>query len=150
ESLRESGEAMSTRRSERQPKGWRRGALQRFSKRLRRWRGGKCQHGATCLTPHSLNPPGKRNASRIRYKSITAKEDFVQRFKTESKHVKGAPECMIISRFMHDITNHELIKRLHDNIPKSVDENTSNQARKKTLPAWKQQEVGRKQNFDRK
>nr|GFB90188.1 reverse transcriptase domain-containing protein [Tanacetum cinerariifolium] len=26
----------------------------------------------------------------------------------------------------------------------------SNQARKKTLPAWKQQEVGRKQNFDRK
>ncbi|GJW36875.1 reverse transcriptase domain-containing protein [Tanacetum coccineum] len=26
---------------------------------------------------------------------------------------------------------------------------TSNQARKKTLPAWKQQEVGRKQKFDR-
>ncbi|GJS05396.1 reverse transcriptase domain-containing protein [Tanacetum coccineum] len=90
-------------------------------------------------------------------------EDFVQRFKTESRHVKGAPECMRISGFMHRITNPELIKRLHDNIPKLVDEMmrvttafhrgevaASNQARKKTLPAWKQQEAGRKQNFDRR
>ncbi|GKF55607.1 hypothetical protein Tco_0165947 [Tanacetum coccineum] len=58
---------------------------------------------------------------------------------------------------MHGITNPELIKRLHDNIPKSVDEMmrvttsflrgevaASNQARKKTLPAWKQQEVLRR------
>ncbi|GJR60723.1 hypothetical protein Tco_1502885 [Tanacetum coccineum] len=90
-------------------------------------------------------------------------EDFVQRFKTESRHVKGAPECMRISGFMHEITNPELIKCFHDNILKSVDEMmrvtimflrgevaVSNQARKKTLPAWKQQEAGRKQNFDRK
>ncbi|GKE79581.1 hypothetical protein Tco_1545701, partial [Tanacetum coccineum] len=49
-------------------------------------------------------------------------EDFVQRFKNESRHVKGAPECTRISGFMHRITNPELIKRLHDNIPKSVDE----------------------------
>ncbi|GJY87445.1 reverse transcriptase domain-containing protein [Tanacetum coccineum] len=49
-------------------------------------------------------------------------EDFVQRFKAESRHVKGAPECMRISGFMHGIANPELIKRLHDNIPKSVDE----------------------------
>ncbi|GJX15413.1 reverse transcriptase domain-containing protein [Tanacetum coccineum] len=90
-------------------------------------------------------------------------EDFVQRFKTESRHVKGAPECMRISGFMHGITNLELIKRLHDNIPKSVDEMmrvttaflrgevvASNQVRKKTLSAWKQQEAGRKQNFDKR
>ncbi|GKB59153.1 reverse transcriptase domain-containing protein [Tanacetum coccineum] len=32
-------------------------------------------------------------------------EDFVQRFKTECRHVKGAPECMRIYRFMHEITN---------------------------------------------
>nr|GFA57268.1 reverse transcriptase domain-containing protein [Tanacetum cinerariifolium] len=70
---------------------------------------------------------------------------------------------MRISIFMHGITNPELIKRLHDNIPKSVDETmmvtttflggevaASNQARKKTLPPWKQQDVGRKQNFDRR
>ncbi|GJY75942.1 hypothetical protein Tco_0481058 [Tanacetum coccineum] len=90
-------------------------------------------------------------------------EDFVQRFKSESRHVKAASECMRISGFMHGITNPELIKRLHDKILKSVDEMTrttiaflrgevaaSNQARKKTLPTWKQQEIGRKQNFNKR
>ncbi|GKA35814.1 reverse transcriptase domain-containing protein [Tanacetum coccineum] len=64
---------------------------------------------------------------------------------------------------MHGITNPELIKRLHDNIPKSVDEMmrvtttflrgevaASNQARKKAPPTLRQQEVGRKQNFNRR
>ncbi|GJR44693.1 hypothetical protein Tco_1312796 [Tanacetum coccineum] len=90
-----------------------------------------------------------------------SREDFVQRFIVESRHVKGAPECMRIFGFMHGITNPELIKRLHDNNPKSIDEMmrvtivflrgevaASNQARKKAPPTWKQQEVGRKQNFD--
>ncbi|GJU28265.1 reverse transcriptase domain-containing protein [Tanacetum coccineum] len=63
-------------------------------------------------------------------------EDFVQRFKAKSRHVKGALECMRIFGFMHGITNPELIKRLHDNIPKSVDE--------------MMREVGRKQNFDKR
>ncbi|GJW50304.1 reverse transcriptase domain-containing protein, partial [Tanacetum coccineum] len=49
-------------------------------------------------------------------------EDFVRRFKMESRDVKGASKVMRISRFMHGITNPELIKRLHDKIPKSVDE----------------------------
>nr|GEX85061.1 reverse transcriptase domain-containing protein [Tanacetum cinerariifolium] len=79
------------------------------------------------------------------------------------RHVKGAPECMRILGFMHGINNPELIKLLHDNIPKSLDKmmrvTTSflrgkvagfNQARKKALSAWKQQEARRKQNFDRK
>ncbi|GKA90035.1 hypothetical protein Tco_0811847 [Tanacetum coccineum] len=90
-------------------------------------------------------------------------EDFVQRFKSESRHVKGAPECMRISGFMHGITNPKLIKRLYENILKSVDEMmrattaflrgevlASNQVRKKTLPAWKQHETERKQNFDKR
>ncbi|GKA64355.1 hypothetical protein Tco_0763961 [Tanacetum coccineum] len=37
-------------------------------------------------------------------------------------HVSRALECMRISGFMHDITNPDLIKKLNDNIPKSVDE----------------------------
>ncbi|GKF27482.1 reverse transcriptase domain-containing protein [Tanacetum coccineum] len=99
----------------------------------------------------------------IKQREGESTEDFMQRFKAKSRHVKGAPKCMRISEFMHGITNPKLIKRLHDNIPKSVDEMmrattaflrgelaASNQARKKTLPAWKQQEVGRKQSFDRK
>ncbi|GJW15046.1 hypothetical protein Tco_0019179 [Tanacetum coccineum] len=81
-------------------------------------------------------------------------------FKIESRDVKGAPEVMRISGFMHGITNPELINRLHDKIPKLIDEmmkkTTSilrrevaadNQERKKSLLPWKQQEAGLKQNF---
>ncbi|GKA76550.1 reverse transcriptase domain-containing protein [Tanacetum coccineum] len=49
-------------------------------------------------------------------------KDSMQRFKAESRGVKRAPECMRIFGFMHGITNPELIKRLYENIPKSVDE----------------------------
>ncbi|GKC22563.1 reverse transcriptase domain-containing protein, partial [Tanacetum coccineum] len=49
-------------------------------------------------------------------------EDFVRRYKLEIKDVKGAPECMRISGFVHEITNPKLIKRLHDKIPKTIDE----------------------------
>ncbi|GJW01868.1 reverse transcriptase domain-containing protein [Tanacetum coccineum] len=79
-------------------------------------------------------------------------EDFKQRYKSESGNVKGAPECMRISRFVHGITNPELIKRFHKKIPKTVDEMmqvatsflqgqeaVSNQERKKAPPAWKHQ-----------
>nr|GEU80734.1 reverse transcriptase domain-containing protein [Tanacetum cinerariifolium] len=58
----------------------------------------------------------------IKQREGESTEDFVQRFKYESRHVKRAPECMRILGFKHGITNPELIKRLHDNIPKSVDE----------------------------
>ncbi|GKB54765.1 hypothetical protein Tco_0905518, partial [Tanacetum coccineum] len=80
-------------------------------------------------------------------------ENFVRRYKLESRDVKGAPECMRISRFLHGITNPELIKRLHDKIPTTMDEMmrvttsflrgevaTSNHERKKSFPPWKQQE----------
>ncbi|GJV91728.1 reverse transcriptase domain-containing protein [Tanacetum coccineum] len=49
-------------------------------------------------------------------------EEFMRRYKLECRDVKGAPECMKISGFMHGITNPELIKRLHHNIPRSMDE----------------------------
>nr|GEX35546.1 reverse transcriptase domain-containing protein [Tanacetum cinerariifolium] len=38
-------------------------------------------------------------------------KDFVRRYKLQNRDVKRAPECMRISRFMHGITNPELIKR---------------------------------------
>ncbi|GJW69495.1 hypothetical protein Tco_0126412 [Tanacetum coccineum] len=60
---------------------------------------------------------------------------------------------MRISGFVHGITNPELIKRLNDKIPKTVDEMirvatsflrrevaASNHERKKSFPPWKQQE----------
>lgn len=49
-------------------------------------------------------------------------EDFMERFKKECRHVKGAPEVLKISGFMHRINNPVLIKRLHDNIPRTIDE----------------------------
>ncbi|GJU47458.1 reverse transcriptase domain-containing protein [Tanacetum coccineum] len=87
-------------------------------------------------------------------------EDSVRRFKIESRDVKGAPEVMRISGFMHGIMNPELIKHLHDKIPKFVDEiwkittaflrgevAAGNQEHKKTFPPWKQQDAGHGQNF---
>ncbi|GJV73998.1 reverse transcriptase domain-containing protein [Tanacetum coccineum] len=96
----------------------------------------------------------------IRQRDGESTEEFVRRYKLECRDVKGAPECMKISGFMHGITNPELIKRLHDKIPKSVDEMmrvtttflrgevaASNRERKKSFPSWKQQEANQKQNF---
>ncbi|GJU87030.1 reverse transcriptase domain-containing protein [Tanacetum coccineum] len=58
----------------------------------------------------------------IKQREGESTEDFVKRYKLESRDVKGAPECMRISGFVHGITNPELIKRLHDKITKTVDE----------------------------
>ncbi|GJZ33283.1 reverse transcriptase domain-containing protein [Tanacetum coccineum] len=47
-------------------------------------------------------------------------EDFIERFKVEIGRMKGAPECMWISGFMHGVNNLELTKLLNtrSNIPK--------------------------------
>ncbi|GKA51800.1 reverse transcriptase domain-containing protein [Tanacetum coccineum] len=58
----------------------------------------------------------------IKQREGESTEDFVKRYKLESRDVNGAPECMRISGFVHGITNPELIKRLHDKIPKTVNE----------------------------
>nr|GEX54641.1 reverse transcriptase domain-containing protein [Tanacetum cinerariifolium] len=41
-------------------------------------------------------------------------EDFMERFKIETGRMKGAPECMRISIFMHGVNNPELTKRLNE------------------------------------
>nr|GEY99114.1 reverse transcriptase domain-containing protein [Tanacetum cinerariifolium] len=58
----------------------------------------------------------------IKQRNEESTEELVRRYKLECMDVKGAPKCMKISRFMHRITNPELIKQLHDKIPKSIDE----------------------------
>ncbi|GJQ96258.1 reverse transcriptase domain-containing protein [Tanacetum coccineum] len=86
----------------------------------------------------------------IKQREGDSTEDFVQKFKIKSRDVKGAPEVMRISGFMQGIINPELIKCLHDKIPKSVDEiwkittaflrgevAAGNEERKKTFPPWK-------------
>ncbi|GKE38321.1 reverse transcriptase domain-containing protein [Tanacetum coccineum] len=49
-------------------------------------------------------------------------KDFMKRFKVETRRVKGAPECMRISRFMHGVNNPELTKRLNEHVPKTMEE----------------------------
>ncbi|GJS08135.1 hypothetical protein Tco_0364931 [Tanacetum coccineum] len=86
--------------------------------------------------------------------------DFMERYKAEILDVEGAPECMKISGFMHGITHPELIKRLYEKIPRSMNEmyrvTTSflqgevaafSYSRKKALAPWKQPEGGNKPNF---
>ncbi|GJT40780.1 hypothetical protein Tco_0940645 [Tanacetum coccineum] len=99
---------------------------------------------------------------RIRYFELPKKSRMPSNVKTYDRsgdpedHLKIFQEATKVERLMHGITNPELIKRLHDNISKSVDEimrvtttflkgevAASNQARKKTLLAWKQQESPR-------
>ncbi|GJX74604.1 reverse transcriptase domain-containing protein [Tanacetum coccineum] len=49
-------------------------------------------------------------------------EDFMKRFKVKTGRMKGAPECMRISRFMHGVNNPELTKRLNEHVPKTMEE----------------------------
>ncbi|GKE96839.1 reverse transcriptase domain-containing protein, partial [Tanacetum coccineum] len=47
---------------------------------------------------------------------------FMDRFKSESSHIKGVPPVLRISAFMHGHGHLELAKKLNDKIPKTVDE----------------------------
>nr|GEV40357.1 reverse transcriptase domain-containing protein [Tanacetum cinerariifolium] len=50
-------------------------------------------------------------------------EDFMERFKTETGRMKGAPECMRIFGFMKGgVNNPELTKRLNEHVPKTMEE----------------------------
>nr|GEX00551.1 reverse transcriptase domain-containing protein [Tanacetum cinerariifolium] len=49
-------------------------------------------------------------------------KDFMERFKVETRRMKGAPECMRIFGFMHGVNNPELTKRLNEHVPKTMEE----------------------------
>ncbi|GKC88510.1 reverse transcriptase domain-containing protein [Tanacetum coccineum] len=96
----------------------------------------------------------------IKQKDGESMENFMERYKAKILDVEGAPECMKISGFMHGITHPELIKRLYEKIPRSMDEmyrvTTSflqgevaafSHSRKKAPAPWKQPEGGNKPNF---
>nr|GEW27167.1 reverse transcriptase domain-containing protein [Tanacetum cinerariifolium] len=58
----------------------------------------------------------------IKQKDGETIEDFIERFKVETGRMKGAPECMWISGFMHGVNNPELTKRLNEHVPKTTEE----------------------------
>ncbi|GKA12586.1 hypothetical protein Tco_0692132 [Tanacetum coccineum] len=49
-------------------------------------------------------------------------EEFMERFKLETKRMKGAPECIRIFGFMHGVNNPELTKCLNEHVPKTMEE----------------------------
>ncbi|GJU60937.1 hypothetical protein Tco_1238703 [Tanacetum coccineum] len=49
-------------------------------------------------------------------------EEFMERFKVETGRMKGAPECMRISGFMHGVNNPELTKCLNEHVLKIMEE----------------------------
>ncbi|GKC55342.1 hypothetical protein Tco_1078087 [Tanacetum coccineum] len=54
------------------------------------------------------------------YKDLKAA--FLAYFMQQNKRMKGAPECMRISGFMHRVNNPELTKRLNEHVPKTMEE----------------------------
>ncbi|GKD71379.1 reverse transcriptase domain-containing protein [Tanacetum coccineum] len=48
-------------------------------------------------------------------------EDFMKWFKVETGRMKGAPECMQISRFMHGVNNPKLTKCLNEHVLKTME-----------------------------
>ncbi|GKB46965.1 reverse transcriptase domain-containing protein [Tanacetum coccineum] len=99
----------------------------------------------------------------VKQKERESTKAFMERFTSESLMFKGAPELMRISGFLHGITYPGLIRRLNDNIPKTVDEMMNitkafiigekaavNKSKRRGQP-WKQQDFHKphqEQNFD--
>ncbi|GJU17854.1 reverse transcriptase domain-containing protein [Tanacetum coccineum] len=88
-------------------------------------------------------------------------EDFMERFKVETGRLKGAPECMKISGFMHGVNNPELTKRLNKHVPKTMEEmmtfttafiqgETAAASKKKGHAPWKPQDQPKQHVSERK
>nr|GEV75368.1 hypothetical protein [Tanacetum cinerariifolium] len=58
----------------------------------------------------------------IKQKDGETIKDFMEWFKVKTEPMKGASECMRISRFMHGVNNLELTKRLNEHVPKTMEE----------------------------
>nr|GEV25833.1 hypothetical protein [Tanacetum cinerariifolium] len=58
----------------------------------------------------------------IKQKDGETIKDFMERFKVETGHMKGALECMRIFRFIDGVNNPELTKRLNEHVPKTMEE----------------------------
>nr|GEW99282.1 reverse transcriptase domain-containing protein [Tanacetum cinerariifolium] len=88
-------------------------------------------------------------------------EDFMKRFKAETGRIKGAPECMRISGFMHGVNNPELTKRLNEHVPKKMEEivltttafirgEVAAASKKKGHVSWKAQDQCKRKNSDKR
>ncbi|GKB62967.1 reverse transcriptase domain-containing protein [Tanacetum coccineum] len=97
----------------------------------------------------------------IKQKDGETIEDFMKRFKVEIGRMKGAPECMRISGFMHGVNNPELTKRLNEHVLKTMEEmmtvttafirgETAAASKKKGHTPWKPQDQSKRHVSERK
>ncbi|GJR84152.1 reverse transcriptase domain-containing protein [Tanacetum coccineum] len=88
-------------------------------------------------------------------------EEFMERFKVETGHIKGAPECMKIYGFMHGVNNPELTKLLNERVPKALEEmmttttafirgETAVASKKKVHTPWKPQDQTKRHTSERR
>ncbi|GJW45872.1 reverse transcriptase domain-containing protein [Tanacetum coccineum] len=88
-------------------------------------------------------------------------EEFMERFKVETGRMKGAPECMRISGFMHGVNNPKLTKRLNEHVPKTMEEmmiatiafirgEAAAAGKKKGHAPWRAQEQSKRQASERR
>ncbi|GKE74986.1 hypothetical protein Tco_1537027 [Tanacetum coccineum] len=88
-------------------------------------------------------------------------EEFMERFKVETGRMKGAPECMRISGFMHGVNNPELTKSLNEHVPKTMEEmmiaiaafirgEAATAGKKKGQTSWRAQEQSKRHASERK
>ncbi|GJR01579.1 hypothetical protein Tco_0524563 [Tanacetum coccineum] len=104
------------------------------------------------------DPVEIRNIKQIDGETI---EDFIKQFKVETWRMKGAPECMRISGFMHGVNNPELTKCLNEHVPKTMKEmmivttafirgETATASKKKGHAPWKPQDQPKRHASERK
>ncbi|GKE38049.1 reverse transcriptase domain-containing protein [Tanacetum coccineum] len=97
----------------------------------------------------------------IKQKDGETIEDFMAWFKVETGRMKGPPECMRISGFMHGVNNPELTKRLNEHVPKTMEEmmtvtttfirgETAAASKKKGHASWKPQDQSKRHVFEQK
>ncbi|GKB53130.1 hypothetical protein Tco_0903883 [Tanacetum coccineum] len=88
-------------------------------------------------------------------------KEFMERFKVETGRMKGAPECMRISGFMHGVNNLELTKRLNEHVPKTMEEmmiattafirgEAAATGKKKGQTSWRAQEQSKRNASERR
>nr|GEV67011.1 reverse transcriptase domain-containing protein [Tanacetum cinerariifolium] len=99
---------------------------------------------------------GPRGVTTLRVQNTNRKGEYYRgRRSGRSRSISGSPKrASVFSRIRRDRSESprsrmERKGRRDGGVFNRKERVWSNQARKKTLPAWKQQEAGRKQNFDR-
>nr|GEW65545.1 reverse transcriptase domain-containing protein [Tanacetum cinerariifolium] len=97
----------------------------------------------------------------IKQKDGETIEDFMEWFKVETGRIKGAPEYIRISGFMHGVNNPELTKRLNEHVPKTMEEmmitttafirgNVAAASKKKCHTSWRTRDQSKRHTSEKR